>query len=142
MKRSMLISSLVVAAAVFASSSARAQDTLQRQGALARTPSYASLTASLAATPKSTELITSRTVTATDVRVINAITVIGSDNAETVNAALEQRKDDIAALRDAISKNTIYTAALAAHNDKPEVVHVIAVDILASGDVLVYFRKP
>lgn len=141
MKRSMLISSLVLAGAAFLPAFAGAQDTLQRPGALARTPSFGSLTASLAATTKATELVTSRAVTGTDVRVINATTVIGSDNAETVNSALEQRKDDIAALRAALSKNAAYTAALAAHADKPEVAHVIAVDILASGDVLVYFRK-
>jgi hypothetical protein len=34
-----------------------------------------------------------------------------------------------------------YTAALAGHKDKPEAKDVIAVDILADGDVLVYFKK-
>lgn len=140
-KRSLLIGSLAIAAAMFSTKSAGAQDTLQRPGALARTPSFGSLTASLAATPKATELVNKRAVMATDVRVINAITVIGADNATTVNTAIEQHKDHITALRDALAKNAIYTAALAAHADKPEVVHVIAVDILESGDVLVYFRK-
>jgi hypothetical protein len=141
MKRSLLIGSLAIAAAAFSTQSAGAQDTLQRPGALARSPSFASLTASLAATPKATELVGKRTVTATDVRVINATTVIGPDNATTVNSAIEQHKDHIAALRDALTRNAIYTAALAAHADKPEVANVIAVDILESGDVLVYFRK-
>jgi hypothetical protein len=139
--KKLLIGSLVIAAVSFGSVSAWAQDTLQRQGALARTPSFASLTASLAATPKATDLVIRRAVTAPDVRIINAITVIGSDNAKTINTAIEQHKEHIAALRDALSKNAIYTAALAAHADKPELANIIAVDILGSGDVLVYFRK-
>lgn len=141
MKRTLLIGSLALAAAAFSTKSAGAQDTLQRPGALARIPSFASLTASLAATPKATDLVTKRMVKATDVRIINATTVIGPDNATTVNGAIEQHKDHITALRDALGKNPIYTAALAAHTDKPEVAHVIAVDILESGDVLVYFRR-
>ena len=141
MKRSLLIGSLAIAAAAFSTQTAGAQDTLQRPGALARTPSFASLTAALAATPTATALVTSRTVTAADVRVINATTVIGADNAQTVNTAIETHKDHLTALRDALSANAIYTAALAAHADKPEVANVIAVDILESGDVLVYFRK-
>jgi hypothetical protein len=110
--KKLLIGSLVIAAVSFGSVSAWAQDTLQRQGALARTPSFASLTASLAATPKATDLVIRRAVTAPDVRIINAITVIGSDNAKTINTAIEQHKEHIAALRDALSKNAIYTAAL------------------------------
>lgn len=141
MKRTLLIGSLGIAAAAFLADSAGAQDTLQRPGALARTPSYASLTASLAATPAATEKVNTRTVTATDIRVIDANTVIGSDNDEALKAALEQHKDAVAALRAAIAKNVAYTTALAGHKDKPEAKDVIAVDILAGGDVLVYFRK-
>jgi hypothetical protein len=141
MKRILLIGSLSIAAAALLSESAGAQDTLQRPGALARTPSYASLIAALAATPASTEKVSTRTVTATDIRVVDATTVIGADNDEPIKAALEQHKDHIAALRDAVAKNMAYTAALAGHKDKPEAKDVIAVDILADGDVLVYFRK-
>ena len=141
MKRNLFIGSLVMAAAAFSSQSAGAQDTLQRPGALARTPSFASLTASIAATPKATDLVSKRPVVATDVRIVNATTVIGPDNAVTVNSAIEQHKDHITALREALSKNSIYSSALAAHADKPELANVIAVDILESGDVLVYFRK-
>ena len=141
MKRILLIGSLCIAAAAFLAESAGAQDTLQRPGALARSPSYASLIASLAATPTATEKVGARTVTATDIRVIDANTVIGADNDEAVKAALEQHKDLIAALRAAIAKNMAYTVALAGHKDKPEAKDVIAVDILDGGDVLVYFRK-
>jgi mannitol-specific phosphotransferase system IIBC component len=141
MKRFLLIGVLAVAAASFFTRSAGAQDMLQRPGALARTPSFGSLTASIAATPKATELVTKRTVTVADIRVVDATTVIGSDNAETVKTALDTHKDHITALREAISKNAAYTAALAAHKDKPEVSTIIAVDILESGDVLVYFKK-
>ena len=63
MKRILLIGSLSIAAATFLADPAGAQDTLQRPGALARTPSYTSLIASLAATPTATEKITNRTVT-------------------------------------------------------------------------------
>lgn len=141
MKRQLLIGSLAFAAASVLTTSADAQDTLQRPGALARTPSYPSLIAALAATTKATSLVTQRSVTAADIRVVNAINVIGSENEEGVKSALDQHKDHVAALRNAIGKNAAYTAALAAHADKPEVANVIAVDILESGDVLVYFRK-
>jgi hypothetical protein len=141
MKRLLLLGSLAFAAATLLTESARAQDTLQRPGALARTPSYPSLIAALAATPAATELVTKRTVTATDIRVVDAATIIGSDNEEPVKAALEKHKDHITALRTAISANMPYTVALAGHKDKPEAKDVIAVDILESGDVLVYFRK-
>jgi hypothetical protein len=141
MKRQCLFGSLAIAAASFFSSPVAAQDTLQRSGALARTPSYASLTAALAATSTATELVGKRMVIATDIRVVDANTVIGSDNAEMVKSALEQHRDHIAQLRDAISQNVAYTTALAAHKDQPQAEHVIAVDILVSGDVLVYFRK-
>lgn len=141
MKRILLVGSLCIAAAAFLSESASAQDTLQRPGALARTPSYASLIAALAATPAATELVSTRAVTATDIRVVDATTVIGSDNDEPIKAALEQHKDQIAALRAAVGKNMAYTVALASHKEKPEAKDVIAVDILADGDVLVYFKK-
>ena len=141
MKRILLIGSLSIAAASFLADSAGAQDTLQRPGALARTPSYTSLIASLAATPAATEKITNRTVTATDIRVIDVTTIMGSESDEPIKAALEQHKDAIAALRAAIGKNMAYTVALAGHKDKPEAKDVIAVDILDNGDVLVYFKK-
>ena len=44
-------------------------------------------------------------------------------------------------LREAVGKNMVYTVALAGHKDKPEAKDVIAVDILDTGDVLVYFKK-
>jgi hypothetical protein len=141
MKRILLIGSLSIAAATALAGSASAQDTLQRPGALARTPSYASLIASLAATPAATEKITNRTVTATDIRVVDVTTIMGSESDEPIKAALEQHKDAIAALRAAIGKNMAYTVALAGHKDKPEAKDVVAVDILDNGDVLVYFKK-
>jgi len=141
MKRHLLFGSLLMAAATFLAGTAGAQDTVRSPGALARTPSYASLIAALAATPPATELVTTRTVTATDIRVIDASTVIGSENDEPIKAALDQHKDHISALRAAVAKNMAYTVALAAHKEKPEAKDVIAVDILADGDVLVYFRK-
>lgn len=141
MKRILLVGSLCIAAAAFLSESASAQDTLQRPGTLARTPSYASLIAALAATPAATELVNTRTVTATDIRVVDVTTIMGSESDEPIKAALDQHKDHIAELRAAVGKNMAYTVALAAHKDKPEAKDVIAVDILADGDVLVYFKK-
>jgi hypothetical protein len=141
MKRTLLIGSLCLAAAAFVTSSAGAQDTLQRPGELARTPSYTSLIASLAAVGAATEKITSRTVTATDIRIVDVSTIMGSESDEPIKAALEQHKDLITALREAIGTNPAYTVALAAHKDKPEAKDVIAVDILDTGDVLVYFKK-
>jgi hypothetical protein len=141
MKRNLLFGSLLMAAAAFLTDTAGAQDTVRSPGTLARTPSYTSLVAALASTPAATEKVGSRAVTATDIRVVDANTVIGSDNDEPVKAALEQHKDMITALQAAIAKNMAYTVALAGHKDKPEAKDVIAVDILADGDVLVYFRK-
>ena len=141
MKRILFIGSLSIAAAAFLADSLGAQDTLQRTGALARTPSYASLIAALAATPAATERMSTRAVTATDIRVVDAATVIGSDNDEPIKAALEQHKDHISALRAAVAKHMAYTVALAGHQEKPEAKDVIAVDIPADGDVPVYFRK-
>lgn len=141
MKRNLLFGSLVLAAAAFLSDTAGAQDTVRSPGALARTPSYASLIAALAATPTSAERVATRAVTATDIRVVDVTIVMASENEEPIKAALEQHKDAIAALRAAVAKNMAYTVALAAHKDKPEAKDVIAVDILADGDVLVYFKK-
>ena len=141
MKKLLLIGSLSFAAVSFLTESAGAQDTLQRPGALARTPSYQSLIASLGATTTATEKIGARTVTATDIRVVDVSTIMGSESDEPIKAALDQHKDAIAALRAAIGKNMVYTVALAGHKDKPEAKDVIAVDILDSGDVLVYFKK-
>jgi hypothetical protein len=147
MKRPLLIGALSLAAAAFLAGNAGAQDTtakrdtLARPGALARTPSHASLIAALSAVPAATEKIGSRTVTATDIRVVEVSTIMGSESDEPIKAALEQHKDAIAALREAIGKNMAYTVALAGHKEKPEAKDVIAVDILDSGDVLVYFKK-
>ena len=141
MKRILLIGSLSIAAVAFLSESASAQDTLQRPGTLARSPSYSSLLAALAATPAATERVNTRTVTATDIRVIDVNSVIGTESDEPIKAALEQHKDHISELRAAVGKNMAYTVALASHKDKPEAKDVIAVDILADGDVLVYFQK-
>lgn len=141
MKRILLVGSLSIAAATLLAGSAGAQDTVQRPGALARTPSYTSLIAALAATPAATEKITTRTVTATDIRVVDVTTIMGSETDEPIKAALEQHKDAISALRAAIAKNMAYTVALAGHKDKPEAKDVVAVDILDNGDVLVYFKK-
>lgn len=141
MKRILLIGSLSLAAAAFVSGSAGAQDTLRRGGTVARTPSYSSLMTAIAATPTATEKVTQRNVMATDIRVVDATTVVGGENDKTLTAALDTHKEHIAALRTAISNNPAYTAALAAHKDKPVPNDVIAVDILDDGDVLVYFRK-
>ena len=141
MKRLLLIGSLSMAAAAFLADSAGAQDTLQRPGALARSPSYQSLITALGATPAATEKIAARTVTATDIRVVDVATIMGSESDEPIKAALDQHKDAISALRAAIAKNMVYTVALAGHKDKPEAKDVVAVDILDSGDVLVYFKK-
>lgn len=141
MKRILLISSLSLAAAAFVTGSAGAQDTLRRAGTVARTPSYTSLMSAIAATPAATEKVTQRNVMASDIRVVDATTVVGGENDKALKAALETHKDHITALRTAISNNPAYTAALAAHKDKPVANDVIAVDILDDGDVLVYFRK-
>lgn len=95
----------------------------------------------LAATPAVTEKFTNRIVTATDVRVDDVTTIMGSESDEPVKAALDQHKDAIAALRAAIAGNMAYAVALAGHKEKPEAKDVIAVDILDTGDVLVYFKK-
>lgn len=141
MKRILLIGSLWLVAAVFVSGSAGAQDTLRRAGTVARAPSYSSLMTAIAATPSATEKVTQRNVMATDIRVVDANSVVGGENAEALKAALETHKDHIAQLQKAISNNPAYTAALAAHKDKPVANDVIAVDILDEGDVVVYFRK-
>lgn len=118
-----------------------AQDTVRRAGMLARQPSYSSLLSAIAATASATQRVTSRAVTVAEIRVVNANNVIGADNDEPVRAALETNKDLVAALRAAVGNNAAYTSALATHQDRPTMNDVIAVDILASGDVLVYFRK-
>lgn len=141
MKRILIISSLSIAAASLFTAPASAQDTLQRPGTLARTPSYESLLSALAATDSATLKIAARTVTPQDIRVIDIKEVLGTQSDEPVKAALDQHKDHITALRDAIAKNMAYTVALAAHREKPEAKDVIAVDIQNDGDVLVYFRK-
>ena len=141
MKRLLLIGSLSIAAASLLAAPASAQDTLQRPGVLARSPSYQSLISSLAGVAAATEKVNNRMVTATDIRVIDVKTVLESENDEPMKAALDQHKDLIAALREAIGKNPAYTVALAGHKDKPEAKDVVAVDILDSGDVLVYFKK-
>ena len=141
MKKLLLIGSLSLAAASFLADTAGAQDTLQRPGSLARTPSYQSLITSLGATTAATEKIGARTVTATDIRVIDVKEVLGTQSDEPIKAALDQHKDAINALREAVGKNMAYTVALAGHKEKPEAKDVIAVDILDNGDVLVYFKK-
>ena len=141
MKKLLLLGSVSIAAASFLADSAGAQDTLQRPGVLARTPSYQSLITALGATTAATEKIAARTVTATDIRVVDVSTIMGSETDEPIKAALDQHKDAIDALRAAIAKNMVYTVALAGHKDKPEAKDVVAVDILDSGDVLVYFKK-
>ena len=142
MKRFSLIGSLVLAAASLVSADVAAQDTIRRPGVLARTPSYTSLLTALSTTAAATQKVTSRSVTAADIRVVDAGDVIGSDNDEPIRAAVEQYRTHIAALRAAVGANMAYTAAMAAHKDKPTANDVIAVDILDGGDVLVYFRKP
>ena len=78
---------------------------------------------------------------ATDIRVIDVKEVLGTQSDEPIKAALDQHKDAINALREAVGKNMAYTVALAGHKEKPEAKDVIAVDILDNGDVLVYFKK-
>jgi hypothetical protein len=141
MKKLLLIGSLSIAAASLFADTASAQDTVQRPGSLARTPSYESLITSLGATAAATEKIGARTVTATDIRVIDVKEVLGTQSDEPIKAALDQHKDAINALREAVGKNMAYTVALAGHKEKPEAKDVIAVDILDNGDVLVYFKK-
>jgi hypothetical protein len=141
MKRILLIGSLAVAATALAAGNAAAQDTLQRAGTVARAPSWQSLMTALAATDSATARIATRTVTPNDIRVVDVKEVLGTQSDEPIKAALDQHKDHIAALRDAIAKHMTYTVALAAHREKPEARDVIAVDIQNDGDVLVYFRK-
>lgn len=142
MKRTLLIGSLSLVAVALAGQAANAQDTLTRGGTVARTPSYTSLLSSIEATPAATDKVRQRTtVTANDIRVVDANTVIGTNQGLAIMTALDKHKEHTTELRAAIAANPAYTAALAAHTDKPAANHVIAVDILADGDVLVYFRK-
>ena len=141
MKRILLIGSLSLAAAAFASHSASAQDTTSRAGTVARTPSYTSLVAAIKATPEATTRVRERSVTAQDIRVVDVKTVAGSETDAPLKSALTMQKNDITALRAAIGNNPAYEAALAAHKDKPTANDVVAVDILNDGDVLVYFWK-
>lgn len=140
MKRILLIGSLSVAVAVLLPGSASAQDTVKRAGTVARTPTYESLTTAISNTQSATDRVKSRMVTASDIRVVDAKTVVGT-NEKSVKAALETHKDHLTELRAALENNPAYTAALAAHKDKPTTRDVIAVDIQDEGDVLVYFRK-
>jgi hypothetical protein len=136
-----LTASVAVVLALGSSGIASAQDTVQRAGSVPRAASYSSLTTALGAIAAATERINTRVVTAADIRVVDAVTVIGSENDEAVRKALEQSVDQLMLMRSAIAKNQVYVTALSAHKDKPEARDVIAVDILATGDVLVYFRK-
>ena len=143
MKRTLLISSLTLVAVALAGQSANAQDTLQKAGTVARAPSFTSLLSSMEATPTATDKVKQRTtVTVADIRVVDANSVIGPNQGLAVITAFDKHKDAINALRSAVGANPAYTAALAAHQAKPTANNVIAVDILADGDVLVYFRKP
>jgi hypothetical protein len=141
MKRLLLIGSLSIAAAALTTTPALAQDTLQRAGTVTRTASFQSLLTALAATDSATARIAARTVKPEDIRVIDLKDVLGTNSDDPIDEALDKHKDKIAALRDAIGKNMTYTVALASHKEKPEAKDVIAVDIQADGDVLVYFKK-
>jgi hypothetical protein len=141
MFKRLLMASVAVVVALGGAGNASAQDTVQRTGSLPRAPSYTSLTTAIGAIAAATERINTRVVTAADIRVVNAVTVIGSENDEAIRKALEQSMDQLILMRSAIAKNQVYVTALSAHQDKPEARDVIAVDILATGDVLVYFRK-
>ena len=141
MKRILLIGSLSLAVVAVLPGSARAQDTVKRAGTVTRTPTYQSLMTAISQTETATTRVTTRSVTATDIRVVDAKTVVGGEDDKTVKTALDTHKDHLAALRTAIANNPAYSAALAAHKDKPVANDVIAVDILDEGDVLVYFRK-
>ena len=141
MKRLLLIGSLSIAAAAISATPALAQDTLQRAGTVARAPSFQSLLTALAATDSATVRIAARALKPEDIRVIDVKEVLGTNSDEPIKAALDQHKDLINALRDAIAKNMTYTVALAGHKEKPEAKDVIAVDIQNDGDVLVYFKK-
>ena len=141
MKRILLISSLSLAVAAVLPGSVRAQDTLQRAGTVTRTPTYQSLMTAIAQTETATGKVATRSVTATDIRVVDAKNVVGGENDKALKTALDTHKDHLTALRTAISNNPAYSAALAAHKDKPTANDVIAVDIQDGGDVLVYFRK-
>ena len=142
MKRTLLIGSLSLVAVALAGQSANAQDTLTRGGTVARTPSYTSLLSSIEATPTATDKVKQRTtVTADQIRVVDANSVIGPNQGLSIMTAFDKHKDHITELRAALGANPAYAAALAAHEAKPTVNNVMAVDILADGDVLVYFRK-
>ena len=143
MKRTLLIGSLSLVAVALSGQSAKAQDTLQKAGTVARNPSYTSLLSSIESTPTATDKVKQRTnVTADQIRVVDANSVIGPNQGLSIMTAFDKHKDHITELRAAIGANPVYTAALAAHEAKPTVNNVMAVDILADGDVIVYFRKP
>jgi hypothetical protein len=141
MKRIVIIGSLSLVMAVILPVSASAQDTLSRAGTVTRAPTYQSLMTAIASTEAATGKVMHRSVTATDIRVVDATTVAGGENDKAIKTALDTHKDHLTALRTAIMNNAAYTAALAAHKDKPVANDVIAVDIQDEGDVLVYFRK-
>lgn len=141
MKRILLIGSLALAVAAVLPGSASAQDTLSRAGTLPRTPTYTSLMTAISRTEAATGKVTTRSVASTDIRVVDARTVVGDGDDNALKAALDTHKDHIRALQTAIGNNPAYSAALAAHKDKPVANDVVAVDIQDSGDVLVYFRK-
>jgi hypothetical protein len=141
MKRIVLISSLSLAVAAVLPGSAGAQDTIQRAGTVAKTPTYQSLMTAITNTETATDKVMKRTVTGTDIRVIDATTVIGGEDDKVIKAALDTHKDHLTALRTAVANNPAFSAALAAHKDRPVANDVIAVDIQDAGDVLVYFHK-
>lgn len=141
MKRILLIGSLSLAVVSALPGSASAQDTLQRGGTVTRTPTYQSLMTAISQTETATSKIATRSVTATDIRVVDVKSVVGGEDDKALKTALETHKNHLTALRTAMTNNPAFTAALAAHKDKPTTNDVIAVDIQDAGDILVYFRK-
>jgi len=121
-----------------------APDTVRKEakGEVAKAPTFAAFIVAVGATaPTTAKLEALPELKPEQIRLVDVKEFVTAANETEFNAALEQNETALESLRAALLKNELITKALSGHSAKPAVTDIVATEIGADGEVVVYFQR-
>jgi hypothetical protein len=143
MKRIRFLIAASSALAISLAVNAGAQDTTRAAaGDVARAPTFASMITAINASAGSVEKIKARTaIQETELRLVDAGELLASGNEADFNSAIEKNTSTLDSLRAALQANETVVKVLTNHPAKLTAADIVGADILADGQVVVFYRK-
>jgi hypothetical protein len=119
-------------------------DTVRKEakGEVAKMPTYAAVISAVsAATPTAAKIDALAELKAEQIRIVDAKELVDATNETEFSAALEQNKAAIETLRASLQKNQLVAKAIADHPAKPAITDIVAADVTADGDLIIWFHR-